>query len=256
MKHKLPVLFIGHGNPLNAIEANEFSRAWIDLGKRLPQPKVILCISAHWVTDGIKVTASETPKQIYDFYGFPDELYQVKYPVKGDPKTAQRIVDLLKPEYGAELDDTWGIDHGTWSILTRLYPKANIPVIQLSLGGNLSPQDHWQVAKKLLNLRYEDVLIIGSGNLVHNLGLIEWSDIGFPWAIDFDLKIKMLILENKFSQLINYSRLTHWEQAIPTNEHFLPLLYALAVLNKGEKVNFFNGKVTMGSISMRSFIAD
>ena len=250
---KFPVVFIGHGSPINAIEANEFSLAWMKLGQTL-QPKAILVISAHWQTDGIKVTSGDHPQQIYDFYGFLDELYQFKYQVSGNVTLAKQTVDLLKPKFMSVLDNKWGIDHGAWSVLCRMFPKANIPVIQLSLDANLKPAEHWQVAEKLSHLRDAGILILGSGNLVHNLGLVKWQADGFDWADKFDQQLQTLIVEGDFEKLINYQNLEDWQLAIPTNEHYLPLLYTLALKGANEKIKFFTEKVTMGSISMRSLI--
>ena len=245
-----PTLFIGHGSPTNAIEDNEFSREWINIGQELPTPKAILCISAHWVTNDSNVTGDSNPKQINDFYGFPQELYAKKYPVVGDIALAKKVANAT----GAILNSDWGIDHGTWSVLSRLFPKADIPTIQFSLDINKTPQQHWDIAKKLAQFRQEDILIIGSGNVVHNLGLIEWSDTGFDWATKFDQNIKNIILSNDFDNLINYQNLENNELAIPTSEHFLPLLYILALKQDHEKIDFRCEKVTMGSMSMRSLI--
>ena len=244
---KTPLLFIGHGSPMNAIEDNEFSREWIRIGQTLPKPAAIVCISAHWQTDGVNVTADDNPDQIYDFYGFPDELYQMKYPVKGSSAIASLI-----PE--ATPDNSWGIDHGAWSVLARLFPKADVPVVQLSLDRTKSPAEHFQYAKKLRELRQKNILIIGSGNMVHNLGLVQWQNTAYPWAIDFDLNLKKLIETNDVDSLINYQQLENSELAIPTNEHYLPLLYILALKDDDETVKFSTEKGTMGSISMRSLV--
>ena len=246
----MPVIFVGHGSPMNAIEDNEFSRTWKEMGKIVPKPEAIVAISAHWQSEGIKVTGSNNPKQIYDFYGFPNELYQKKYPTKGSVDLAKEVAEIC----GAKLDETWGIDHGTWSVLAQMFPKANIPVIQLSLDVGLSPKEHWQVAEKLQELREEKVLILGSGNVIHNLGMVQWNDNGYDWAIKFDGRIKELIESEDFETLINYKNLEDSELAIPTNEHYLPLLYILALKNKEESIKFLAEKVTMGSLSMRSII--
>ena len=246
----MPVVFVGHGSPMNAIEDNEFSREWTKIGQELPRPKAIVVISAHWMDDGTLVTGNGVPEKINDFYGFPKELYEKEYPAKGDVELAKRVEELT----GAKLNNNWGIDHGTWSVLCRMYPEADVPVIQLSLDNNKTPQEHWEVAKKLASLREEGILIMGSGNVVHNLGMVQWTDQGFEWAIEFDKKIKELIIKNDFDKLINYEELENWEKAIPTNEHYLPSLYVLTLKHKEEKVDFRCEKVIMGSMSMRSWI--
>ncbi len=246
----MPLVFVGHGSPMNAIDDNKFSREWTKMGQELPRPKAILMVSAHWVDEATLVTGDEDPKKINDFYGFPEELYQKRYPVKGDVKLAKKIEELT----GAKLDSNWGIDHGTWSVLCRMYPKADVPVIQMSLDENITPREHWELAKKLVGLREEGFLIMGSGNVVHNLGMMQWIDEGFEWAVEFDKNIKQLIIKNDFDKLINYEELENWQKAIPTNEHYLPMLYVLALKNEEEKVDFRCEKVTMGSMSMRSWI--
>ncbi len=247
----MPALFIGHGSPMNAIEDNEFSRTWIEIGKGLPHPKAILCISAHWETNGTKVTAMEAPRTIYDFYGFPFELYQQQYPAPGSPQLAERIRQALDPT-PVHFDFDWGLDHGAWSVLMRLFPAANVPVVQLSLDRTQPPAVHYQLGQALRPLRQEGVLIIGSGNMVHNLRIMRWQDTAFDWAAEFDLTLKRLIEAGDHTAIINYHQLGRGAQlAIPTNEHFLPLLYALALQDAGEPISFFAEKVTFGSISMR-----
>ena len=190
---RMPVLFIGHGSPMNAIEDNEFSRAWSEAGRSLPRPKAILCISAHWETKGTQVTAMEKPKTIYDFYGFPPELYAVQYPAAGSPDLARRIQELVKPVEVLQ-DLSWGLDHGAWSVLCRLFPQADVAVVQLSLDRSISPQAHYDLGRQLGALRDEGILIIGSGNVVHNLGRITWEDTAFDWANEFDDAVKHWIL--------------------------------------------------------------
>jgi 4,5-DOPA dioxygenase extradiol len=245
MNKKMPIVFVGHGSPMNAIEDNEFSNAWGKIGELIPQPTSIVVISAHWQSDGTKATGSEKPKQIYDFYGFPEELYQKIYEINGNVELAKRIADL---------DSSWGIDHGAWSVLCRMYPKADIPVIQLSLDVNKSTKQHWETAIKLAKLREENVLILGSGNVVHNLGIMEMRNDGFDWANEFDENIKNLIIKEDWEKLINYESLKNSELAIPTNEHYLPMLYILAMKEKSDEIKFMTEKITMGSISMRSMI--
>ena len=250
--NQMPLFFIGHGNPMNAIEDNEFSRAWISAGKALPHPKAILCISAHWESEGTQVTAMDMPKTIYDFYGFPPELYAAQYPAPGSPELAQRVRDLVKP-VAVALDQDWGLDHGAWSVLTRLFPKADIPVIQLSLDVKKSLQEHYDLGRKLKTLREEGVLILGSGNIVHNLRILNWDDSAFDWAADYDAKVRQWILDDDHDPIIQYQQ--HGQEAalaVNSAEHYKPLLYVLGAKEPGEPVSFFTEKVTMGSISMRS----
>jgi 4,5-DOPA dioxygenase extradiol len=249
----MPVLFVGHGTPMNAIEDSPFSRAWAAVAQALSRPKVILVISAHWETDGVQVTAMPKPRTIHDFYGFPPELFAVRYPAPGAPELVRRVRDVLGAE-NVGSDQAWGLDHGTWSVLVRMFPKPEIPVVQLSLDRKRTPAEHYALAGKLAALRAEGVLIIGSGNIVHNLRLLEWGDRGFDWAEAFDLKLKGLIEARDHAALVAYPKLgSDALRAIPTNEHYLPLLYALALRGPAEPLQFFAEKVTLGSISMRSF---
>jgi 4,5-DOPA dioxygenase extradiol len=248
----LPVLFIGHGSPMNAIEDNEFSRAWVDAGKILPIPKAILSISAHWETQGTQVTAMDKPRTIYDFYGFPTELYSQTYPAPGNPQLARDIQDLIGNE-GISLDATWGLDHGTWSVLKRLFPNADVPVLQLSLDVMRNAQAHYDLGRKLLPLREKGVLILGSGNIVHNLRIVVFEDKAYPWALEFDEKVKKWILDENHEPIIHYEKQGRSaELAINSAEHFKPLLYVLGAKMEGEPVSFFGEKVWGGSISMRS----
>lgn len=251
---KMPVLFVGHGSPMNAIETNEFSLEWQKLGKSLPKPAAILCISAHWETKGTFVTAMEKPQTIHDFGGFPQTLFDVQYPAAGSPELADETKNMLtKTNVG--LDESWGLDHGAWSVLRVMYPGADIPVIQLSLDYYQNPQYHYDLAKELVALRQKGVLIIGSGNMVHNLRAVDWGkpNQGFDWAMEANSKLKKLILDNDHKQLINYKSLgREVELSIPTPEHFLPLLYTLALKTDNEEVSFFNDKCVMGSLNMTS----
>lgn len=247
-----PALFVGHGSPMNAIDDNEFSRMWAYLGKSLPRPQAILCISAHWETTGSRITAMADPATIHDFYGFPPQLYGKKYPAPGDPELARSIQQAIS-DPKVQLDYDWGLDHGTWSILCRMVPEADIPVLQLSLNSNQPPAFHYQLGWKLKYLRRQDILIIGSGNMVHNLGAMAWQETAFDWARDFDRRLTNLIQAGDHRQLIDYHTLgDNARLAIPTNEHYLPLLYILAMQEKDEPISFFCEKVTLGSISMRS----
>lgn len=247
----MPALFIGHGSPMNAIEANEFSQSWIEIGQSLPKPQAIVCISAHWETSGSKVTAMEKPRTIHDFSGFPQALFHVDYPAAGSPALAKLIQQI--PTSEVQPDVNWGLDHGAWSVLIRMFPEADIPVVQLSLDQNKSPKEHYELGQKLTSLRNRGVLIIGSGNIVHNLGMMRWEDVAYDWATEFDEGLKKRILSRDHLSIINYSELgRNAKLAIPTNEHFLPLLYILALQQHGDQVQFFAEKVTFGSISMRS----
>ncbi|MBI3500907.1 MAG: 4,5-DOPA dioxygenase extradiol [Bacteroidetes bacterium] len=251
---KMPVLFVGHGNPMNAIEKNEYHNKWTELGKALPKPKAILVVSAHWLTKGTKVTAMEKPKTIHDFGGFPDELFAQQYPVKGSPEFAKETQSLIT-KTKVQSDFEWGLDHGTWSVLLPMFPNADIPVFQLSIDYSQPPQFHYELAKELSALRKKGVLIIGSGNIVHNLGMIDWGGKPYDWTIEFDAKIKQFIDEQNHSAIINYDKLgTIAKLAVPTNDHYLPLLYSLALQEKNENVSYFNEKCEMGSVSMRSLL--
>ncbi len=253
----MPVLFLGHGSPMNAIEENEFVTGFRNIGKTIPKPNAILCVSAHWETRGTFVTAMEMPKTIHDFGGFPKALYDVEYPALGSPELAKEIKSMVKST-PISLDDKWGLDHGAWSVIKHLYPKADVPVIQLSLDYNKTPQYHYDLAKELSSLRKKGVLIIGSGNMVHNLGLVAWNKLnadgyGYDWAIEANEKMKKHILSNDFQPLINFeSQGKAFDLAIPTPEHYLPLLYALALKGEKEKVSLFNDKAVGGSLSMTS----
>jgi 4,5-DOPA dioxygenase extradiol len=250
MTERMPVLFVGHGNPMNAIEDNEYSRAWIEVGKSLPRPKAILCISAHWETDGTQVTAMEKPRTIHDFYGFPPELYAKNYPAPGSPSLAERIRSL--PGLTTAPDLEWGFDHGTWSVLARLFPNADVPVVQISLDVKKDPQEHYDVGKQLINLRDEGVLIVGSGNIVHNLRMIQWDEQAYDWAAEFDSKVRQWIHDDNHEPIIHYEQQGRAAAlAINSAEHYKPLLYVLGAKEAGEPVGFFTEKVSYGSLSMR-----
>lgn len=253
---KMPVLFVGHGSPMNAIEQNEFTNGWKSVSGKLPVPSAILCISAHWETKGTYVTAMKTPQTIHDFGGFPQALFDVQYPAPGNPELAAETKSLItKTDVG--LDEKWGLDHGAWSVIKVMYPDAKIPVIQLSLDYSKGPQYHYDLAKELVALRNKGVIILGSGNMVHNLHILDWKnpENGFDWAHEANAKFKKLIVENNHKQLINYKQLgREVDLAIPTPEHYLPLLYSLALKTENEEVSFFNDKSVMGSISMTSLL--
>lgn len=249
---RMPMLFIGHGSPMNAIEDNEFSRSWIAVGKTIPPPKAILCVSAHWESMGTQTTAMEKPRTIYDFYGFPPELYEKTYPAPGSPELAARVLELVGADDTA-MDLKWGLDHGTWSVLARLFPKADIPVVQLSLDVNKNSQEHYDWGRQLKPLRDEGILILGSGNIVHNLRMVVFEDIAYDWALAFDGMIKKWILDGNHDPLIQYHKQGR-EAALSINsaEHYKPLLYVLGAQDSGEPVSFFTEKVWGGSVSMRS----
>lgn len=251
---KMPVLFVGHGSPMNGIEDNEFSRRWSEMGKNIPLPSAVIVVSAHWFTLGTRVTAMDQPRTIHDFYGFPKALFDVQYPAPGNPSLANETAKLIKKTPVA-LDHDWGLDHGTWSIVNHMYPQANIPVLQLSIDFSKGPKFHYELAQELLALRKKGVLIIGSGNMVHNLGMIDWHrrDSGFDWAIETNEKFKSLITSGNHEQLINFESLgTSAKLSIPTPEHYLPLLYTLGLQEKNDPITLFNDKTLMGSISMTS----
>lgn len=248
----MPALFVGHGSPMNAIEDNEFSRAWTQAGETLPRPAAILCISAHWETAGTRVTAEAQPRTIHDFGGFPAPLYALAYPAPGSPALS-RLVQATVAPIKLQGDTAWGLDHGAWSVLRRLFPHADVPVVQLSLDYSQPPAYHYALARALQPLRRRGVLIVGSGNVVHNLRLARWDDFAYPWATEFDATVRDLIVSGQDDPLIDYASLGDAARlAVPSNEHFLPLLYVLGVREAGEPVSFFAAHVTMGSISMRS----
>ncbi len=253
----MPVLFVGHGSPMNAIEENEFVTTWRNLGKSLPKPKAILCISAHYETNGTHVTSIAKPATIHDFGGFPRELFAVQYPAPGSPELDYATKHLVS-KAEVELDEKWGLDHGAWSVIRNIYPLANIPIVEMSLDYNKTPHAHYELARELSRLRERGVLIIGSGNLVHNLRMVAWDKVnepeyGFDWALQANETFKKLITGNNHKELIGYSSLGREVQmAIPTPEHFLPLLYTLALKRENESVSFFNDKAVMGSLTMTS----
>ncbi|MBW8323286.1 MAG: 4,5-DOPA dioxygenase extradiol [Prolixibacteraceae bacterium] len=254
---RMPVLFVGHGSPMNAIEENEFVEGWRNLGKSIPRPKAILCVSAHWETKGTYVTAVQKPQIIHDFGGFPKALFDVQYPAPGSPELAHETKRIItKTTVG--LDEKWGLDHGAWSVIRRIYPEADVPVIEMSMDYSQGPQYHYELGKQLAALRNKGVLIIGSGNMVHNLRMVAWDKMnepkyGFDWAIHANDKFKQLIQSGNHKELINYTALGREVQlAIPTPDHYLPLLYALALKEENEAVSFFNDKPVMGSLTMTS----
>lgn len=253
---KMPVLFLGHGSPMNAIEENEFVSGFRNVAQTIPKPNAILCVSAHWETKGTFVTAMQNPPTIHDFGGFPKALFDVQYPAPGSPDLAKETQALItKTEVG--LDDKWGLDHGAWSVIKHLYPAANIPVIQLSIDYSQTPQYHYELAQELKSLREKGVLIIGSGNMVHNLRMVEWRRLndtyGFDWAMEANEQMKSHILSGDHQPLIHFrSQGRAWDLAIPTPEHYLPLLYSMALREESDSVSLFNDQPVAGSLTMTS----
>lgn len=256
-EEKMPVLFIGHGSPMNAIEDNAFSQRWQQMGKEIPTPKAVVVVSAHWLTKGTMVTAMPNPKTIHDFGGFPQALFDVQYPAPGSPELATEIQKLITNP-AVELDHDWGLDHGTWSVVKHMYPEADIPVLQLSIDYYKPAAYHYELAKQLLKLRKKGVLIIGSGNMVHNLRMVAWDKLsepeyGFDWALEMNDIFKNKISNGFHKELIQYEKLHKAATlAIPTPDHYYPLLYILALQTDNDKVEFFNDKAVGGSLTMTS----
>ena len=250
---RMPVLFIGHGNPMNAIERNEFHENWIALGKRLPRPRSILCVSAHWETQNAYVTATEAPETIHDFYGFPRALFEVRYPAPGEPALARRVAELVVSE-GVRPDPRRGLDHGAWSVLVAMYPEADVPVVQLSMDTGRPGRHHYELARQLAPLRDEGVLVMASGNIVHNLRQFDFRDpTPLAWASRCDAEIRAHVVAGRHDALMVYPTHDEGRLAVPTPEHYLPLLYAIALQQPGERIEFLNAKV-QGSISMTSVL--
>lgn len=251
---RMPALFVGHGSPMNAIEYNEFAEGWKNITANIPTPTAILCISAHWETRGTYVTAMERPRTIHDFYGFPKALFDVEYPAPGSPALAELTMQAIQSEQ-VQPDHQWGLDHGCWSILNHMYPDATIPVVQLSMNQLQKPEWHYTLAREISALRNKGVLIVGSGNMVHNLGVMNWRtpETGYDWAMEANENLKDLIVRGDHQQLTAYHTLGKAvQQSVPTPEHFLPLLYLLGLKNDADNLQFFNDKTIYGSISMTS----
>jgi 4,5-DOPA dioxygenase extradiol len=269
----MPTIFFGHGNPMNALLKNSYTEGWASIGKSIPRPKAVLAVSAHWYVPYCAVTSNLNPRTIHDFGGFPKELYQIEYPAPGSLELALRVKDLLAPasrdnSTGASstlsasvitpssvtLDERWGLDHGTWSVMKHVFPKANIPIVQLSINQTQPPSFHYELGKRLASLREEGVLIIGSGNIVHNLSAYSWGEGDVPpfdWAVRFEEQARDLMLKGEDAPLVNYQ--SFGRDAIlsaPTPEHYLPLLYVLGLRRKKEKVSFPVQGIDGGSISM------
>ncbi|MHB1551700.1 MAG: 4,5-DOPA-extradiol-dioxygenase [Vulcanimicrobiaceae bacterium] len=250
----MPVLFFGHGNPMNAITENAYAKKWNAIGRGLPKPTAVLAVSAHWYVDHTAVTVSPAPRTIHDFGGFPRELYDVQYPAPGDPRLAERVRDRLAPAVPVALDERWGIDHGTWSVLVHLFPDADVPVVQLSIDERKAPQFHYEVGKRLGALRDEGVLVIGSGNVVHNLHAFAWGRhaVGpYDWAVRFESRVRELLLARDDVPLLDYPSLGEDAQlSVPTPDHYLPLLYVLGTRRESDTITFPVEGVDGGSISM------
>jgi len=253
---KMPMLFLGHGSPMNAIAENEFVQGFRNVSSEIEKPKAILVVSAHWETQGTRVTAMEQPATIHDFGGFPKALYEVQYPAPGMPELAKEVQQMAK-NTEVHLDDKWGLDHGAWSVIRHMYPNADVPVIQLSLDHYKSPKEHYELAKELNKLREKGILIVGSGNMVHNLRMVHWEKLnevyGYDWANEANSKMKELILNGNHQDLINYQQLGQaFKLSIPTPEHYLPLLYVLALQDKKDEIHIFNDEPVGGSLTMTS----
>jgi 4,5-DOPA dioxygenase extradiol len=254
---RMPVIFFGHGSPMNAIEDNVFSETWSLLGKSLPRPEAILSISAHWETNGMFVTAMQRPRTIHDFGGFPRELYEVSYPAPGSPVFAASTRETVRSR-AVLPDHDWGLDHGTWSILRRLFPAADVPVFQLSLDMTMTPEEHYRAGKELSALRDKGILIMGSGNIVHNLRKLAWEKLdepgfGYDWALEADEQVRKWIMAGDHNALVNFRAAGKaFDMAIPTAEHFLPLLYVLGASSGSEPLEFFNDQAVAGSLTMTS----
>lgn len=254
---RMPVLFVGHGSPMNGIEDNPFSAYWKKLAAEIPKPSAVLCVSAHWLTKGTFVTAMEQPRTIHDFGGFPDELFAVQYPAPGSPELARSTSELVT-SIEIELDHEWGLDHGTWTVVRHMYPDADIPVLQLSIDYHKPASYHYELARELTALRNKGVLIIGSGNIVHNLRMIDWQHVNefhaYDWAAEIDNLVRDKTLNGDFNALINYDRL-HSEilKAIPTPDHYYPFIYALGMVQPSEPIEVFNDHPVGGSITMTSY---
>lgn len=258
LSETMPVLFLGHGSPMNAIEENQFVAGFRKAAQQIPTPQAILCISAHWYTRGTKVTAMEMPKTIHDFGGFPQALFDVQYPAPGSPDLAEFTQEILAPT-SVELDESWGLDHGAWSVIKHMYPDANIPVVQLSIDYTQPASFHFELAQRLQSLRQKGILIIGSGNIVHNLRMVDFNNFNtvgyaYDWAQEAHQVINDRLLNGNFKELMDYQKLGKAVQlAVPTPDHYLPMIYSLGLKSEKEDLSLFNDELLAGSISMTSF---
>jgi len=253
MAERMPALFVGHGSPMNAIEEGPFTAGWRAIAAELPRPRAVLAISAHWYTTGTWVNDVAHPRQVYDMYGFPQALYDYRYPAPGDPELAHEVEALLPGR--VQTDDSWGIDHGIWAVANRLFPEADVPIVEMSVDRNLTPREHFEMGRALGVLRDDGVLVLGSGNVVHNLALLDWGkEDGFPWADAFDDYVHDRILEGDFDAVVDYHRAGGSEtESFYTPEHFLPLLYVLGASRPGEPVRVVNRARCLGALSMTCY---
>lgn len=252
---RMPVLFVGHGSPMNAIEDNRYTRAWRGIAERIPKPETILSVSAHWYTDGTRIMGGEKPKTIYDMYGFPKELYQITYNAPGSPGIARLSGELISTR--TVFDNSWGIDHGTWSALVHMYPDRDVPVFQISVDANASPEAHYKMGRELSALRERGVMIFCSGNVVHNLRLVDWhrANEGFDWAYEFDEYVYQNILAKDHDAVLGFRALGNAAKlAVPTPEHFYPLLYALGASGEEDKISVYNKSCELGSLTMTAYL--
>ena len=251
---RMPVLFVGHGSPMNAIEDNKYTREWEKIAREIPKPEAILSISAHWYTNGSKITDTPHPKMVYDMYGFPDELYRVEYNAKGSPELAYLTKSIINKN--VKIDNSWGYDHGTWSVLSKMYSEADIPVVQLSIDSSASAETQFKIGQEISTLREEGILIFGSGNIVHNLSRLSWEmEGGYPWAVEFDGYIRDKIIKKQYQDVIDYENAGESSKsAFYTPEHYYPLLYVLGASNENDHVSVFNDSCLMGSMSMTSYL--
>ncbi len=254
MAERMPALFIGHGSPMNAIENNRYTEAWVRTAAKMPRPAAILSVSAHWFTRGTRTTDARNPRVVYDMYGFPDTLYRVVYQPDGMPELANETLRLIGGE--VKIDNTWGIDHGTWAVLCRMYPKADIPVVQLSVDANADAETHYGIGVKLRALRERGVMILGSGNVVHNLSRVDWNmEGGYPWAEEFDAYIAERVVAGRYGDAIDYGKAgSSAELAFQTPDHFNPLLYVLGAARGDDRLTVFNRSCAMGSLSMTCYL--
>ncbi|BBB93205.1 MAG TPA: 4,5-DOPA dioxygenase extradiol [Methylomusa anaerophila] len=256
MTQRMPVLFIGHGSPLNAIADNDYTRSLGKIAKSVPKPNAVMVVSAHWLTDHTYVSCTKKPKIIYDFFGFPPALYELTYPCAGAPESARSVPSLVT-HTNVQCNDTWGIDHAAWAVLRHMYPAADIPVFEMSIAYKKPAEYHYQLAQQLLPLRDQGILIIGSGNVVHNLRLADFHNMDakpLPWAEEFDTQIKRYLGNKDHESLIHYTRLTGSSLAIPTNDHYLPLMYLIGLQQNNENVHFIFEGIQNASVSMLSLI--
>jgi len=252
---KMPVLFVGHGSPMNAILDNHYTQNWKNIASKLPRPEAILSVSAHWFARGTKIMNDERPKTIYDMYGFPKELYEISYSAPGSPRIAQCSKALVSRD--TTYDNSWGIDHGTWSVLVHMYPDRDIPVFQVSIDADAPPAEHYKIGRELRSLREQGVLLFGTGNIVHNLRLVDWhlANKGFDWAYEFDDYIYESIIGHDHEKIINYNALGSVAKlAVPTPDHFYPLLYVLGASANDDKISVYNKSCELGSLTMTAYL--